>query len=351
MCKIFYLGINHSDRLGGVASVLNEYSKIFPDAIFIRTTSSNASYIFKLCYLFLAIIKVNYYCIFYRNAIYHIHGSSYNSFHRKYLIFRILKFYKVRVVYHIHGGEFHTFYEKSSESLKKKISFLIDNVNCIVCLSEKWKIFFNKSFNPRKIEVIPNIVAEPIFIKRKLNLESFSFLFLGNISHDKGIWLLMEVISKMKVKLEGNVQFLIGGNGDVKRLKSEIENKGLDKIVEYLGWVDEEMKVELLNSANALILPSYNEGLPISILEAMSYKLAIVSTKVGGIPAIIKDGFNGFLFQPGNELELSIIFENILNNKDEFINMGKNHSKIIRSYYPKNVKMKLDKLYADLIEN
>jgi glycosyltransferase involved in cell wall biosynthesis len=60
------------------------------------------------------------------------------------------------------------------------------------------------------------------------------------------------------------------------------------------------MKTELFERANLFVLPSYNEGLPMAILEGMTAGMAIVSTPVGGIPEVVRDGYNGFLVPPGD---------------------------------------------------
>ena len=119
-------------------------------------------------------------------------------------------------------------------------------------------------------------------------------------------------------------------------------------IIEFIGWVSDEKKIQYLNKADAFILPSYNEGLPISILEAMTYGLPIVSTKVGGIPEVLKDGINGFLIEPGNECQLSLIIKKVINDPVSFVSLGQNNSTLIQPYLPHNVKNSLIKIYSEI---
>lgn len=341
--KIIFFGVKYRNGKGGVASVLMEYSNIFPDAIFVSTTVTSNIFL-KLFYSLVSTIKCFYLPLLYPHAIYHIHGSSYNSFERKYIYFKILKFFNVKLIYHIHGAEFHIFYKNSSVRKRKKIQDFINNVDGLICLSSFWENFFTKNFRPKRVKVIPNIVPDPILISKTSN-DKFQFLFLGHISERKGIWLLLEVIEELKNILNDKVVFKIGGNGEVEKLNQIIKKKEINKIAEYIGWVSNEEKIKFLSNSDAYILPSYNEGLPISILEAMSYGLPIVSTKVGGIPEIVKNNVNGFLIEPGNKVELKKALLNVVKDQNNFKNFGKESVRLVENYMPKNVKSELIDYY------
>ena len=79
---------------------------------------------------------------------------------------------------------------------------------------------------------------------------------------------------------------------------------GLAAQVEFLGWVAGEAKQAQLAQADVFVLPSYNEGLPVSLLEAMAYGVPVISTRVGGIPELVRDGIDGFLIEPGDRAAL-----------------------------------------------
>jgi glycosyltransferase involved in cell wall biosynthesis len=174
-------------------------------------------------------------------------------------------------------------------------------------------------------------------------------LFLGKIGHRKGIFDLIEVLAENRSVYEGRLELIIGGNGDIKKLEKVIIERGLESIVKYEGWVSGEKKQWLFSECDVYILPSYNEGLPLSILEAMSYGLPIISTCVGGIPEIVFDGENGFLITPGNKKEIDLLLSNLLTNSELINIMGKNSNKIVSSYYPERVIPKLQKIYSSLL--
>ena len=292
-------------------------------------------------------MKCVFFPLLYPKAIYHIHGSSYNSFSRKYLFYKILSFFKVRIIYHVHSGEFHLFYATSDDKKKKKIKDLINNVDGLICLSAFWKDFFLEKFNPKKIKTIANIVSIPS-LQQSVKSDRFEFLFLGYISESKGIWLLLDVLESLKDMLEGKIIFNIGGNGEVEKLHELVKQKKLAGIVNYIGWVSDEKKNQYLNQSDAYILPSYNEGLPISILEAMTYKLPIISTNVGGIPEVLKDKVNGLLIEPGSKKELKNALEFVINNTAEFKRFGVSSLQFVKPHLPENVKKELLKFYKKI---
>ena len=131
---------------------------------------------------------------------------------------------------------------------------------------------------------------------------------------------LLDVIERMKEKISGKIVFNFGGNGEIEKFKKTMKDKNLAEIVNYIGWISGDDKINHLSKADAFILPSYNEGLPISILEAMTYGLPIISTNVGGIPELIKDKVNGLIIEPGNHNQLEESLKFVLQNNSEFKN-------------------------------
>ena len=161
MNNILIIGTEFRKGKGGVAAVIKEYHKLYPEARIISSTKSSG-FISNLMTLFTGLCQTLFFFIFDRNiSIVHIHGASYNSFTRKYLFFRLSKLFKKKVIYHIHGAEYEKFYHNSNSKKKLKIRKFINNSDCIVCLSQSWFEFFNQNFNPQRLEIIPNIIAQP----------------------------------------------------------------------------------------------------------------------------------------------------------------------------------------------
>lgn len=109
----------------------------------------------------------------------------------------------------------------------------------------------------------------------------------------------MKAIGDHKQELQNRIVLHIGGNGETDRLLSIIKELGIETLVRFEGWVDKEKKQYLLNLADVYILPSFIEGVPISILEAESYHKPVITTNVGGIPSIVQDRVSGVFVTPG----------------------------------------------------
>lgn len=347
--NLLFIGPYSKNPKGGVAFVLSEYEKLFPDAYFVASTKAGNKFK-KLLGFILGII--HFVCFLITRPkikIVHIHGASYSSFQRKYIIYKIAKFFNKKVIYHIHGGAFHKFYNEAKPSLKQKIQRIINNSDAIVCLSNHWKDFYSTHFTPQYVTIIPNIIPRPnkefVLIIKSQKIE---FLFLGLVDENKGIWLLLETLKDHKNEIKNKAVFKIGGNGETQKLQQLIKDYGLTDIVEFQGWVSGDKKQHLLANADVYLLPSYNEGLPISILEAMSYSLPILSTKVGGIPEIVSTD-NGKIIDPGNKEQLWEAIEFFIKaNKEQFNQMGDASFNKVKIHLPEEVRNKLLKLYYNI---
>ena len=345
--SILTVGCSYNPPTGGVAQVLYNYRKyVFPvfKCVVNSKTTSQISKIFIAIY---AIIKTVFVLLIDRKIkILHIHTASYNSFWRSLWFVTVGKLFHKKVILHIHGGGFKEFYSSEQE----KISKILNSSDCIITLSESWQKFFLKISCCKNIEVVNNIVPEPVQIS-VVKDQKFHLLFLGTITNAKGIYDLIQIFSQNKDQFLDRIVLHIGGTGEVENLQLLIKENCLESIVIYEGWVSGNRKIELLNMADAFILPSYTEGLPVSILEAMAYKLPILSTPVGGIPEIVQNDENGILFNPGDLNSIVSAINYLLDNRNTARLMGDNSLRRITPYFPDNVGHKLQDLYTNLLND
>lgn len=334
------IGCKYNPPKGGVAQVLYNYEKyVFPEFKCI-TNSGQGNTIYKLWKAISALIQLFFTLLFNKQIkIVHIHTASYNSFRRSAWFVHLGKAMHRKVILHIHGGGFKEFYQTAPQS----ISNVLNNCDCIITLSPKWQEYFKTITTCPMIEVVNNIIAPPTFLQTKRNDEKLHLLFLGLITEQKGIFDLLEVLSDHKNELEGKIVLHIGGNGKINKLKEIIQTHKIQDIIIYEGWVSGEKKIQLFNISDAFILPSYAEGLPVSILEAISYGLPILSTPVGGIPEVVNES-NGILFEPGNKAK---IYDSILKLIKSNINPATIKEQSYK-YLPENIESQLDAIYKKL---
>ncbi|MBR3607491.1 MAG: glycosyltransferase family 4 protein [Lachnospiraceae bacterium] len=284
---------------GGIASVVNGYRETgFPDHIATTYIESycDGGKIKKLKKAIIAYLKFVKILFFSMPDMIHIHSSFGPSFYRKVPFILLSYLCKVKIINHIHGAEFEVFYTDSSAWKKKLVKTMYNLCDVIIVLSEEWKYSIGTIVDEEKIRIVENyciIPQEEHFEKKK------QILFLGEISERKGCYDLAQIYQKI-VEAVGEIPFIIAGDGEAEEVEATFKGLQLESKVMFTGWVRGEKKKKLLEESQFFLFPTYNEGMPMVILEAMAYNMAIVTTNVGGIPKLIENGKNGFLCEPGD---------------------------------------------------
>lgn len=309
--KVLMIGPSREGN-GGMATVVNNYfeSDLVKDIDLEYISSTiDGTLAKRLIYNFNSIMKITMNIIFKDYDIIHIHMASKGSFYRKSIIINIAKLMNKKVILHLHGACFKEFYEEmSNDTQKKYIRYILENVDKIIVLSEEWKKIISE-WVENDISVLENAVFLP---KENLyNYNSKKITMLGRLEKRKGTYDLLDIIEELKDDDRfKHITFSLAGDGDLAELQQFINNKNIGEKIEVLGWINSTQRDRLLRETMIYVLPSYNEGMPMSVLEAMSYGIPTISTYVGGIPRVIRDNENGFLIQPGDKNHLK---ENIIN--------------------------------------
>jgi glycosyltransferase involved in cell wall biosynthesis len=131
-----------------------------------------------------------------------------------------------------------------------------------------------------------------------------------------------------------------------------ISERGLDNSAEVLGWVSGRQKLDLIHSSYALVLPSYTEGLPNVILEAMAGRLPIITTPVGGIPSVLEDEKTAVFIEPGNVDSIAEAIVSLLTNErksTEISNSAFQH--VCRQYSLDAISRGLEDIYSPYIKD
>lgn len=349
--KVLFIGPNLK-RIGGMMSVLNIYKKHFAEFHYMRSNYITGSNIFgriaNIFVLFWLLVKLPFHRIFKHSSILHVHHAAAKSFPRKAIIIRWGKLLGYKVIAHCHAGHFKAYCEiKGHEKIKRTL----DLCDHIVVLSQMWKDFFETELGYTNVSIVNNPVervekpSRGIMLRGRLNL-----LFFGMIIDAKGIFDIIDVISEHKAELAGKVRLHIGGDGEVDRMKEIITASDIDEEVRYVGCATGRKKDQLLRDCDVYILPSYFEGMPISILEAMAHGKAIISTTVGGIPEIVADGVNGSLIEPGDKEGLYNAIRALLDEPKLITKFGNQSLEKVIPYYPKSVKKQLLPIYSRLLK-
>jgi glycosyltransferase involved in cell wall biosynthesis len=124
-------------------------------------------------------------------------------------------------------------------------------------------------------------------------------LSLGRLGRRKGTFDLVAAFSRIAAE-RPEWRLICAGHGDVAQTRSLAKEVGIADRVECPGWIDSDTAQQLLAAATVFALPSRMEGLPMALLEAMSWRLPVVTSPVGGIPQLVRHDYNGLLVAPGD---------------------------------------------------
>lgn len=336
---------------GGISAVVQYWSE-YIDGLQYYPTYKLSNIFVRLWYFLSAYVQLTFRMLTDKDVkVLHLHTAADGSFWRKAQLIKLGHFFRKKVVLHVHASRFKDFYNDSSAKKRKWIKRILTKVNVLIVLSESWKEWFINIGVPQdKIVILHNITPYPtIMPTAKKEDGKIHFLFLGEIGKRKGVFDIIRGIAMNKNQLLGRMELKIGGNKNEEELRKQIKDYNLQEIVTFEGWVSGNKKLELLNWADVYILPSFNEGLPISILEAMSYGMPIISTPVGGIPEVLKDNLNGTIITPGNAKEISNAMMKYIMTPDIIKKEGQESKNIVKYYLPEYVFNHLKNIYEKLI--
>ncbi len=342
--KILTIGCEYNPPKGGIAQVMFTYSQEVYSIFNCVTNSGAGGLFFKIWKFSRGLVKMTLMLLFNKKIkLVHIHTASYHSFERSSFFVFLAKWFCRKVVLHIHGGGFKDYYKTNPKTIKK----VLQKADCIITLSETWKQFFTEELQLSNVVTVKNIIPKPHITKVEKD-GMLHLLFLGYIINQKGIFDLLEVIKDHKKEWEGKLILHVGGSHEVGRLLMYINDNGLERLIKYEGWVSGEKKIQLLNLSDALILPSYTEGLPISVLEALSYGKPVITTPVGGLPEVINKK-NGYLFLPGNRKAMSKIINSIIDNPSALSEKAEFARLSVECYFPSFVTESIETIYHNLL--
>lgn len=173
-----------------------------------------------------------------------------------------------------------------------------------------------------RIEVIPNGVDTNRFRPLASNASPgkdgpLVLLAVAQLIERKGLQHLVAALAQLSPERRRRVRLSLCGTGPYEHaLRRQVRSAGLDNQVEFAGLISHDRIPEILRAADVFVLPSLQEGLPLSLLEAMACGLPVVATRVGGIPEVVRDGDNGWLVPAGDARALADVLPKLLDDAD-----------------------------------
>jgi len=310
--------------LGGISRVVRlwQIGRYFSD-FQIKYISSVAGDGGKLKTVFFALIRFITACLGGCRAVY-IHTASFNSFYRKCLFMTLAVLMGRRLIVHIHPSFFSRFFSDLRGVKKGIAKALLSKADAFIVLTPEIKTNMAELFPGKPIHVLSNTID----IQGMENIQGTRrrpghVLFLGWYMERKGVY---ELVDALEILLADNqdVSADFFGTKEVKELRQYVSERGLGEKVRINGWIGEEDKLKALHGCGMLVLPSHTEGVPNVILEAMATKTPIVSTLVGGLKDILRDGENAVIAEPKNPEDLSRKILGVLKDREMAARIAEN---------------------------
>jgi glycosyltransferase involved in cell wall biosynthesis len=175
---------------------------------------------------------------------------------------------------------------------------------------------------------------------------------VGRLCQQKGQMLLLQAIAEVR-RVVPSVQLTLVGDGPMRReLGAEIARLGLEKVVSISGYVGAQRVREEIESSRAMVLPSFAEGLPVVLMEAMALGRPVLSTYIAGIPELIQPGVNGWLVPAGSKQRLVEALREVLTTPREILSeMGLRGRESVRQRHSASAEaLRLSALFAGAAE-
>lgn len=336
---------------GGMVSVVKNYLnyKDWEDVkISYIPTHINANKYILILYFMWAYIKILCLALIDKVDIVHLHTAERGSFFRKAFLVQTFNFLGIKTVMHHHAAEFEQFYTSLPERRKKYVRHILELTDLNIVLGEGFAQLLRNKAPKAKIKVLHNAVDT--YSYNPYNKDARNILFLGVLCERKGVYDLLQAIKLLDPQIDKTIKLYLCGDGEMEKVKQMIKELGISHRIAHLGWIVGEQKKLFMANAMVNVLPSYNEGLPMTILETMAYGIPNISTSIASIPEVLHNNENGFLVKPGDIDALAEVLKKIIENsslREEF--SQKSYQLITKSFsLDKNIEI-LKSYYKSLI--
>ncbi|MBJ90398.1 MAG: hypothetical protein CMO98_11140 [Woeseia sp.] len=293
-------------------------------------------------------------CCFYFPVVdvVHIHSSAYRSFFRKSIYLWLARLLRCSIIWHFHAPDkdFNDFLSHG-KFLRAYVDTVLGCCKTIVVLSKSWLKIAEELIPNGNFKVIYNPIpadwlkksAEPSMVGKTQTV-----FYLGHLIPRKGYDDLIHAFAKCHDQFK-DWKLVFAGSGELEQAQFLAEKCGIAKNVEFLGWIQEPQIIEQFDKASIFVLPSYQEGLPMSMLEAMAVGIPVITTPVGGVPDVIISGTNGILVDPGDIDAITDALVMLMESPEICSTIGREGRHSVRKLVPKVIAEQWKSLYFDTV--
>lgn len=339
--KVVFIGPDLKGK-GGISTVMNEYRRVVHP---FRSGSVNSRWgtMWGLFNLGLALVKIVGYRIS-GSRVLHINYAGQKSWKRENAIATYGRLLGYKTVMHCHCDLIQLDKNRGREEIVGKLS----RADANIVLANSYRDFADKEVGLKRVSVIANFLS-PVSSDFLLAVNTPPvFLFLGLLNEEKGFYDLLDACERL-VSEGLDFKLVVGGEGDKARVDAAIAEKKLAKVVELRGWITGAEKEQAIRNADVLVLPSYSEGMPMVIIEALQAGCAVIGSDVGAIPDMLGKEIVGYVVKPGDVEGLAQSMATLIKNPDTLRRFRSDAVAVGRQYTADVVLPQLNEVYNTLL--
>jgi glycosyltransferase involved in cell wall biosynthesis len=258
-------------------------------------------------------------------TIVHVNMAERGSVLRKGLLLFLARRCGLPTVLHLHAAEIISTYDEMPRAFRAWMGMVFRSASVCVVLGKPWQIWLQQALGVAagRIEVLPNGVPSPPVVPFPASPPRCLLVFLGNLLPRKGLPDLIAALADDDLR-HRQWDLVVAGAGDVAPLRRQIELARLDGRIRFVGWLGRADTTALLARATMLILPSYQEGMPLVLLEAASLGVPAVTTLSGAIPEIFTHRKTALLIKAGDIRALALSIRLLIDDPVLRAQLGRN---------------------------
>jgi glycosyltransferase involved in cell wall biosynthesis len=251
-----------------------------------------------------------------RLAVVHLNLAERGSVYRKAALLAAAKLAGGRALLHLHAAQIVQFHASMGPGGKWLLRWMFRSADHCVVLGEVWRRWVSDTFGIKsnRISVVYNGVPATAAKQRTTPVDGrFRLLFVGNLLERKGVKDLLQAFAAPALRAR-DIELTMAGGGPVEQYRAMAQQLGIADRVTFTGWVSQDDARTLMVNADALILPAYDEGLPLVILEALASATPVICTPVGSIPEVLADAETALFVTPGDEAGIAAAIINLIDH-------------------------------------
>lgn len=219
-------------------------------------------------------------------------------------------------------------------------------ISCIGHFCTSQMMLYTNKQDWDKFKIVRCGIDPQQFQYREPSGQAKKLVYVGRLSGEKGVPVLFDSLQLLKTQGYDFELTLLGDGEERQRLEASAKEYGISQQVSFAGFVDQKTIADTLQASDIFVLPSFAEGIPVALMEAMAMGVPVIATYVGGIAELVIDKETGQLTYPSDKHDLARAIAYYIDNPEECKRIAKNaRDKVLAEF---NIDEQIDKLASHL---